>query len=82
MLLAHKLCSKLTLPTFALRCQDHCKACYLPDLLLAEETGLVQPGSWVLAGEGAELWPVNHKILGSNTITQVSHIVPPGHDAA
>ncbi|KAJ9510507.1 hypothetical protein QJQ45_015982 [Haematococcus lacustris] len=29
--------------------EDHCKDCYLPDLLLAEDTGLVVPGTWVLA---------------------------------
>ena len=29
--------------------QDHCKPCYLPDLKLAEASGLMAPGSWTIA---------------------------------
>ena len=29
--------------------EDHCKPCYLPDLITAEETKLIGPGSWMIA---------------------------------
>ena len=57
--------------------QDHCKPCYLPDLVLAEESGLVVPGTWWVWHGGCG-FHARYRQTWADSITQrLSYITHP-----
>jgi hypothetical protein len=66
--------------THHIAAQDHCKACYAPDLRLAEASGLFGPGSWLIADN--VIYPGAPDLLTALTATDryVSTIVPLPHE--